>query len=53
MNVKPDADEIARVEEWATDGDLWSHYPGMSYERGILDTLEWLQGRAPAPDQDE
>ena len=38
-------EEIANVENWAVDGvDEGSHYPGMSYEQGIVDTLQWLRG---------
>jgi hypothetical protein len=42
--------EIERVEDWALEDD--AHFPGMSYEAGILDTLRWLRDKnEPAPDQ--
>lgn len=45
MHIVRTDDEIADLENWAIEGfDLGSRYPGMSYEQGILDTLEWLQG---------
>jgi hypothetical protein len=37
-------EEIRRVEQWAVEGSEHSHYPGQSYEDGIIATLEWLRG---------
>jgi len=47
-------EEIARVENWAHEGlNRGSHYPGMSYEQGILNVLEWLRGDDDhAPDEE-
>ena len=44
--------EIARVENRAVEGiDEGTRHPGMTYEQGILDTLEWLRGDSDyAPD---
>ena len=55
MDVVRTEDETARVENWAVEGvDAGSHYPGMSYEQGILDTLQWLRGDSDhAPDQND
>ena len=45
MNCMRSEEEIARVENWAAEGfDGGSHYPGMSYEQGVMDTLAWLRG---------
>ena len=45
MNCVRNDEEIARVENWAVEGvDEGSHYPGMSYEQGIMDTIAWLRG---------
>jgi hypothetical protein len=53
MKTDHTLDEIERVEEWAMHGETnGSRYPGMSYEQGIIDTLNWLQGRGAAPDED-
>lgn len=45
MDVIRSEDEINRVENWAVEGiDQGSRYAGMSYEQGIVDTLNWLRG---------
>ena len=45
MQVVRTETEIARVENWAVEGiDESTHYPGMSYEQGIVDVLAWLRG---------
>ncbi len=46
-------EEIMRVENWAVEGiNEGSRFSGMSYEQGILDTLDWLQRLdAHAPDE--
>ena len=37
--------EMNDLEDWCNDSEnTGSHYPGMSYEQGIRDTLEWLSG---------
>lgn len=53
MNIVRTEDEVARVENWAVEGfDEGSHFPGMSYEEGILDTIQWLRGDIDdAPDE--
>jgi hypothetical protein len=53
--------EIARVEKWAAEGirkgsrkpgEQGSRYPGMSYEQGIIDALDWVTGLTyTAPDE--
>lgn len=36
---------IDNVRNWAAEGrDQGSHYPGMSFEDGIEETLAWLFG---------
>ena len=46
-------EEVARVENWAVAGiDGGTRYPGMSYEQGIVDALEWIRGDSDtAPDE--
>lgn len=46
--------EIDRVLNWAFDAeDQDSHFPGMSYESGIIAMYEWLTGAgAYAPDEE-
>lgn len=47
-------ESIDALIQWAMEGqEEGSHYPGMSYEQGIMDTLDWLEGHAPRPDKDE
>ena len=49
-------EDIARLETWAEkssfqDGE--THYPGMTYEDGVRQALDWLFGRSedsPADD---
>ncbi len=55
MNIARSDDEIARVENWAVEGvDEGTRYPGMSYEQGIVDVLQWLSGDSDhAPDEEE
>ena len=54
MQVVRTETEIARVENWAVEGiDESTHYPGMSYEQGIVDVLAWLRGdNNTAPDEE-
>jgi hypothetical protein len=33
--------------------DAGSHYPGMSYEEGVQDAIQWLQGEGQRPDHDD
>ncbi|MDE6734840.1 MAG: hypothetical protein K2J64_05175 [Desulfovibrio sp.] len=55
MHIVRSEAEIARVEKWAyevIDKGI-SHYPGMSYEQGIVDLLAWLSDdHNPAPDEE-
>lgn len=55
MHIERNDEEIARVENWAVEAlDDGTRYPGMSYEQGIVDMLEWLRGDSDhAPDDDE
>ena len=54
MQVVRTETEIARVENWAVEGiDENTHYPGMSYEQGIVDVLAWLRGdNETAPEEE-
>ncbi len=54
MTITRTDEEIARVENWAAEGvDAGTNYPGMSYEQGVLDALQWLIGDSDhAPDDD-
>lgn len=51
--IKRTAEEIDRVMNWAAEGvDEGSHYPGMSYEDGIRNAIEWIVGdQEDAPDE--
>lgn len=53
MNIVRTEEQIARVENWAFQGiDQGTRYPGMSYEQGINDLLDWLRGDSDvAPDE--
>lgn len=46
-------EEVARVEDWAAEGvSVGSRYPGMTYEQGVLDTIQWIRGDVDnAPDE--
>jgi hypothetical protein len=53
--IKRSEDEITRLETWAmkTYETGESHYPGMTYEDGVRDALDWLFGKednSPADD---
>ena len=53
--VKRDDEDIAHLEAWAmkTFETGESHYPGMTYEDGVREALDWLFGIAedsPADD---
>jgi hypothetical protein len=47
-------EEFNRVWNWADDGhNMGTRYPGMSYEQGIIDVMNWLCGDDNhAPDED-
>lgn len=53
MNCVRNDEEIARVENWAVEGvDVGGRYPGISYEQGVMDTIQWLRGDTDnAPDE--
>lgn len=55
MNCIRTDEEIARVENWAVYAEGLeggSNYPGMTYEKGVLDTICWLRGDSEnAPDE--
>jgi len=41
--------EMDDLENWCDDAENeGSHYPGMTYEQGIRDTLDWLSGESGA-----
>lgn len=47
MNCIRTDEEIALVENWAVaaeGSEGGSNYPGMTYEQGVMDTIEWLRG---------
>lgn len=46
--------EIEELLEWAAEGiNNGSKYPGMSYEEGIRDALDWVTGFSDTrPDDD-
>ena len=47
-NIK--SDDMNRLEDWCLDAeDKGSHYPGMTYEQGIRDVLDWLSGNGDNP----
>jgi hypothetical protein len=53
--IKQSDDNIAHLEAWAmrTLETGESHYPGMTYEDGVRETLDWLFGKtndSPADD---
>jgi len=56
LEIKRTDEEIIRLESWATKAsfeDMKTHYPGMTYEDGVRQTLDWLFGRkedSPADD---
>lgn len=54
MDVVRTEDEIGRVENWAVEGfNNGSRYPGMSYEQGVMDAIQWLRGdNDHAPDDE-
>ena len=39
--------EMDALEDWVNEAECdGSHFPGMTYEQGIRDTLEWLSGES-------
>ena len=54
--IKRTNDQIAHLENWANKAafdKMETHYPGMIYEDGVRQTLDWLFGKAedsPADD---
>ena len=53
--IKQSEEDIAHLEAWAmkTFETGESHYPGMTYEDGVREALNWLFGRnenSPADD---
>lgn len=54
MDIAKTEQEINRVANWAYTGiDEGTRYPGMSYEQGLVDMLDWLTGDCDhAPDED-
>lgn len=53
MNCVRTDEEVARVENWAVEGsDSGGRFPSMSYEQGVMDTIQWLRGDCDeAPDE--
>jgi len=48
-------DEIDRVIDWTIneEGQGRTRYPGMSYEEGVRDAIDWLLGDSDeAPDEE-
>ena len=54
MEIKRTEDELYRILDWAISGkSCGSRYPGMTYEDGIVYTLDRILGRNDeAPDSD-
>lgn len=54
-NVLPADSQIDRVRNWAGEHEDagTSAFPGMTYEQGVKETLEWLLDGANAPDGNE
>jgi hypothetical protein len=56
MEIVRTEGEIERLEAWAVEGQSnGTHYKGMTYEDGIMETLYWIFGRrdsSPAGDGD-
>lgn len=54
MDIVRAEHEVNRVANWAYMGiDEGTRYPGMSYEQGLVDMLDWLTGDSDrAPDED-
>ena len=53
MYIERNEKEIDSLESWAGEALSSSHYPGMTYEEGVMDTLNWILGRtkhSPADD---
>jgi len=48
VEIKRTEEELYRVLDWAQDVQ-GSRYPGMSYEDGIIYTLDWILGRTDDP----
>ena len=55
MEIKRTEEELYRVLDWAQSAENGkSRFPGMSYEDGIVYTLDWILGRSDdAPDNEE
>ena len=54
MEIKKTEDELYRVLDWAMScKNNGSHYPGMTYEDGIVYTLDWILGRSDEAPGDE
>lgn len=37
-------EEIQALEDWCREDEGATHYPGLSYEEGILAAIDWLSG---------
>ena len=55
MEIKRTEEELYRVLDWAMSGqNEGSRFCGMSYEDGVVYTLDWILGRSDlAPDCEE
>lgn len=47
------SDEVDELLNWCSNAeDEGSNYPGMTYEQGIRDALDWLAGFSEAPNSE-
>ncbi len=53
---KPSETEIEEVYQWAEEtltGDRQAKFPGMTFEDGVIATIQWMRGETPIrPDDD-
>ncbi len=46
-------DQIYKAEETTEEGMRILHWPGMSYEEGVVNALQWVLGDDETPPMDE
>ena len=52
--MEPTDKEINELLDWCMDADNeGTHYHGMTYEQGIRDAIDFMQGNGPSPAGDE
>jgi hypothetical protein len=51
--INVEQEEVDELIGWCFEAfDEGTHYRGMTYEQGIKDTLDWLEGHGERPDLD-